>query len=74
MAGCGGRTSQRNLHDKTFQLPSRTSCRGECLQLHGGVGLMDHHWCSRFYRDASALTIAAGTAEIMKELIASTCD
>jgi len=34
---------------------------------------MRDHWCSRFYRDACALTIAAGTPEIMKEMIAATC-
>jgi alkylation response protein AidB-like acyl-CoA dehydrogenase len=31
---------------------------------------MADHWISRFYRDARALTIAAGTPEVMKELIA----
>src|SRR5262249_19087239 len=42
-----------------------------CLQLHGGLGYTSDHWCSRFYRDARALTIAAGTPEIMKEMIAA---
>jgi citronellyl-CoA dehydrogenase len=42
-----------------------------CLQLHGGAGYLDDHWASRFYQDARALTIAAGTPEIMKELIAA---
>jgi acyl-CoA dehydrogenase len=42
-----------------------------CLQLHGGLGYTENHWCSRFYRDARALTIAAGTPEIMKEMIAA---
>jgi alkylation response protein AidB-like acyl-CoA dehydrogenase len=42
-----------------------------CLQLHGGLGYTEEHWCSRFYRDARALTIAAGTPEIMKEMIAA---
>jgi alkylation response protein AidB-like acyl-CoA dehydrogenase len=42
-----------------------------CLQLHGGAGYLDDHWISRFYRDARALTIAAGTPEIMKDLIAA---
>jgi alkylation response protein AidB-like acyl-CoA dehydrogenase len=32
---------------------------------------MADHWTSRFYRDARALTIAAGTPEVMKELIAA---
>jgi acyl-CoA dehydrogenase len=42
-----------------------------CLQLHGGAGYMADHWVSRWYRDARALTIAAGTPEIMRELIAA---
>jgi citronellyl-CoA dehydrogenase len=41
------------------------------LQLHGGAGYLDDRWISRFYRDARALTIAAGTPEIMKDLIAA---
>jgi acyl-CoA dehydrogenase len=42
-----------------------------CLQLHGGLGYMDDHWTSRWYRDARALTIAAGTPELMREIIAA---
>jgi alkylation response protein AidB-like acyl-CoA dehydrogenase len=42
-----------------------------CLQIHGGLGYLADHWSSRFYRDARALTIAAGTPEIMKEMIAT---
>lgn len=42
-----------------------------CLQLHGGLGYMADHWTSRWYRDARALTIAAGTPEVMKDLIAA---
>jgi alkylation response protein AidB-like acyl-CoA dehydrogenase len=43
----------------------------QCLQIHGGLGYMHDHWTSRFYRDARALTIAAGTPEVMKEMIAA---
>jgi alkylation response protein AidB-like acyl-CoA dehydrogenase len=43
----------------------------QCLQIHGGLGYMDNHWTSRFYRDARVLTIAAGTPEVMKEMIAA---
>jgi hypothetical protein len=42
-----------------------------CLQLHGGLGYRDDHWTSRWYRDARAFTIAAGTPEVMRELIAA---
>lgn len=42
-----------------------------CLQWHGGLGYLDSHWTSQWYRDARALTIAAGTPEVMRELIAA---
>ena len=41
-----------------------------CLQLHGGYGFMEEYPAARFVRDASAATIAAGTSEIMREIIA----
>jgi acyl-CoA dehydrogenase/citronellyl-CoA dehydrogenase len=43
----------------------------QCLQIHGGLGYRDDHWTSRFYRDARALTIAAGTPEVIREMIAA---
>jgi acyl-CoA dehydrogenase len=42
-----------------------------CVQIHGGAGYVDSHWSSRYYRDARALSIAAGTPEVMKDLIAA---
>ncbi|MGQ0642000.1 MAG: acyl-CoA dehydrogenase family protein [Gemmatimonadaceae bacterium] len=42
-----------------------------CLQLHGGLGYVEDHWTSRWYRDARALTIAAGTPQVMRDLIAA---
>ena len=42
-----------------------------CLQLHGGLGYMEGHWTSQWFRDARALTIAAGTPEVMRDLIAA---
>ena len=42
-----------------------------CLQLHGGLGYRDDVWISRWYRDARALTIAAGTPEVMRDLISA---
>ncbi|RJQ26282.1 MAG: acyl-CoA dehydrogenase, partial [Peptococcaceae bacterium] len=40
------------------------------LQLHGGYGYMDEYPISRFYRDVRMHTIAAGTTEVMKVIIA----
>ena len=40
------------------------------LQLHGGYGYMEEYKISRIYRDVRALSILAGTTEIMKLIIA----
>ena len=56
---------------KVFTYEAAQRVCEQCLQLHGGAGYLDDHWCSRFYRDARALTIAAGTPEVMKDLIAA---
>lgn len=56
---------------KVFSYLAAQQVIDRCLQLHGGAGYMSDHWTSRFYRDARALTIAAGTPEVMKELIAA---
>jgi acyl-CoA dehydrogenase len=56
---------------KVFSYQAAQQVIDRCLQLHGGAGYMADHWTSRFYRDARALTIAAGTPEVMKELIAA---
>ncbi len=40
------------------------------VQIFGGLGFMDETPVSRFYRDVRALTIAEGTSEIQKHIIA----
>jgi citronellyl-CoA dehydrogenase len=42
----------------------------DCLQLHGGMGYVEESAVARAWRDLRALTIAGGTSEVMKELIA----
>lgn len=56
---------------KLFSYQTAQQVITHCLQIHGGLGYMGDHWSSRFYRDARALTIAAGTPEIMKDMIAT---
>jgi putative sterol carrier protein len=41
-----------------------------CLQCFGGYGYMEEYPAARLYRDARAATLAAGTSEIMREIIA----
>ncbi len=42
----------------------------ECLQFHGGFGYVEEYPIERFFRDARASTIVAGTSEIMREIVA----
>lgn len=43
-----------------------------CLQCHGGYGYMEEVPAARFFRDARASTLAGGTSEIMREIVART--
>jgi alkylation response protein AidB-like acyl-CoA dehydrogenase len=40
-----------------------------CVQMHGGAGYMDEYRISRMFRDARMTRIAAGSSEIMREII-----
>jgi len=42
----------------------------QAVQLHGGYGYMSEFPIERFFRDVRLWTIASGTSEIMKEIIA----
>ena len=56
---------------KLFSYRAAADAIDACVQIHGGAGYVDSHWSSRYYRDARALPIAAGTPEVMKDLIAA---
>jgi len=42
---------------------------GECYQIFGGYAYMEENPIARIYRDVGAMTIGAGTSEIMREII-----
>jgi citronellyl-CoA dehydrogenase len=42
----------------------------DCMQAHGGMGYMVETDVARAWRDVRVLTIAGGTSEIMKEIVA----
>jgi len=42
----------------------------DCMQLHGGMGYVLETAVARAWRDLRAMTIAGGTSEIMREIIA----
>jgi citronellyl-CoA dehydrogenase len=41
-----------------------------CLQMYGGLGLMNEMLISRYYRDARGLAIGGGADEVMREVLA----
>jgi alkylation response protein AidB-like acyl-CoA dehydrogenase len=47
-----------------------TKVADACLQMFGGYGYMEEYPLARMYRDARVGTIAGGTSEIMREIIA----
>jgi citronellyl-CoA dehydrogenase len=40
------------------------------VQFHGGIGYMDEHWTSRFFRDTRLDSIGAGADEVMLRILA----
>lgn len=67
----GGRVTKEIAMIKLFSYGVAQQTVDACLQMHGGLGYTARHWTSRWHRDAQALTIAAGTPEVMRELIAA---
>lgn len=55
---------------KLFATESVRQVVSECYQVFGGYGYMEEYPIARIYRDVSAMTIGAGTSEIMREIIA----
>jgi alkylation response protein AidB-like acyl-CoA dehydrogenase len=43
----------------------------ECLHLHGGEGFLQTHRLAHMYQDSQAFTLAAGTTELMRDMLAS---
>ncbi|OGR03380.1 MAG: hypothetical protein A2284_04990 [Deltaproteobacteria bacterium RIFOXYA12_FULL_61_11] len=41
----------------------------ECVQMHGGYGVMEEYPVARMYRDTRIGTIGGGTSEIMREIL-----
>jgi acyl-CoA dehydrogenase len=55
---------------KLFAAQAAFRVADEALQMHGGAGYMNEYLIARVWRDTRALRIAAGTDEIMREIIA----
>jgi citronellyl-CoA dehydrogenase len=55
---------------KLFATESALDVARECAQIFGGMSHMEECIMGRLYRDSLALTIGAGSSEIMREIIA----
>ncbi|MBT3982727.1 MAG: acyl-CoA dehydrogenase [Bacteriovoracaceae bacterium] len=55
---------------KLITAQSQMRVMEECVQIHGGWGLMHEYPVARYFRDAKLTGIGGGTNEIMKEIIA----
>lgn len=66
----GKQSIQECTMAKLFSTELSMKIAHTCLQFFGGYGYMDENRISRMYRDARVGTIAGGTSEIMREIIA----
>ena len=55
---------------KLFACENALDVARECAQIFGGMSHMEECVMARLYRDSLALTIGAGSSEVMRELIA----
>jgi acyl-CoA dehydrogenase len=69
LLGRGEQAIREAAMAKLFATEVGKKVADECLQMHGGYGYMEEYPLARLYRDARAGTIAAGTSEIMREII-----
>lgn len=57
---------------KLFATEAALDLARACAQIFGGMSYMEESLMGRLYRDSLALTIGAGTSEMMREIIART--
>lgn len=66
-----GRAAQSEISmAKLFATETARFAATECAQIYGGLGYMEESLMARLHRDALAMTIGAGSSEIMRGLIA----
>lgn len=70
-----GRPAQSEISmAKLFATETARFAASECAQIFGGLGYMEECLMGRLHRDALAMTIGAGSSEIMRGLIARAND
>jgi citronellyl-CoA dehydrogenase len=66
-----GRPAQSEISmAKLFATETARFAASECAQIYGGLGYMEESLMARLHRDALAMTVGAGSSEVMRSLIA----
>ena len=66
----GGRTSLASSMAKLYASEIAVKASDDCVQIHGGYGLVKDYPAEKFFRDVKLTTIGEGTSEIQRLVIA----
>lgn len=55
---------------KLFSAEAAVKTSGDAVHIYGGAGYMKNHAVERYFRDAKILTVAAGSSEVQRMIIA----
>ncbi len=66
----GRRTTRESSMAKLFASEAAVAAADDCVQIHGGYGLVKDYPAEKYFRDVKLLTIGEGTSEIQRLVIA----
>jgi alkylation response protein AidB-like acyl-CoA dehydrogenase len=66
----GGRTTLESSMAKLYASEIAVQAADDCVQIHGGYGLVKDYPAEKFFRDVKLTTIGEGTSEIQRLVIA----
>ena len=66
----GGRTTLESSMAKLYASEIAVTAADDCVQIHGGYGLVKDYPAEKFFRDVKLTTIGEGTSEIQRLVIA----
>ena len=66
----GGRTTLESSMAKLYASEIAVKAADDCVQIHGGYGLVKDYPAEKFFRDVKLTTIGEGTSEIQRLVIA----
>jgi len=66
----GVRTTKESAMAKLYSSEIAVRAADDCVQIHGGYGLVKDYPAEKFFRDVKLTTIGEGTSEIQRLVIA----